>query len=32
MRRNDAKDAILGHWINWKERLAEADMHPHPGT
>lgn len=32
MRRTDAQQAILSHWVNWQERLADADMHPHPGT
>ena len=32
MRRADAQQAILSHWVNWQERLADADMHPHPGT
>jgi hypothetical protein len=32
MRRTDAQQAILGHWVNWQDRLSEADMHPHPGT
>lgn len=32
MRRTDAQQAILSHWVNRQERLADADMHPHPGT
>ena len=32
MRRTDAQQAILSHWVNWQERLADADLHPHPGT
>ena len=32
MRRTDAQQAILSHWVNRQERLAEADMNPHPST
>lgn len=32
MRRADAKQAILGHWVTWQEQLAEVDVYPHPGT
>ncbi|EFI59786.1 MULTISPECIES: hypothetical protein [Comamonas] len=32
MRRTDAQQAILGHWVNWQDQLSNADMHPHPGT
>ncbi len=32
MRRADAREAILSHWVQWQDKLDSEDMHPHPGT